>query len=115
LSPANREHLDLIYDSLENRNLLFEVANARPEIFRIPGGTDFLRSRAGATIPSAGSPPQGTQPKPRGVARRRVEAHVETSSGAPAAPAAPAGDEFDEALEYYQRRFNKGPLFGSRR
>lgn len=115
LSPANREHLELVYDALGNQTLLFEIANSRPEIFRVPGGTDFLRQRAGATITPAGSPPQGTQPKPRGAVRRRVEAHVETSSGAPAAPAAPEKDEFDEAMEWYQSRFSKGPLFGSRR
>lgn len=115
LSPANREHLELVYEALGNRNLLFEIANARPEIFQVPGGTDFLRSRAGATIPPAGSPPQGTQPKPRGTARRRVEAHVETSSGAPAPQAAPEKDEFDEAVEWYNARSRKGPLFGSRR
>jgi hypothetical protein len=115
LSPANREHLELVYEALDNRNLLFEIANARPEIFRVPGGTDFLRQRAGATITSAGSPSPGTQPKPRGAVRRRVEAHVETSSGTPASEAAPAKDEFDEAVDWYQKRFQKGPLFGSAR
>jgi hypothetical protein len=117
LSPANREHLELALEAAQNPALKFELAS-NPRALVIPGGADFLRQKAGATMQTASGSPSGAQPKPRGTVRRRVEAHVETSgSGQPSgeAPGTKPKDEFDEAADWYMERFKKGPLFGSAR
>lgn len=117
VSPANPDHLQLIYEASQNPRLLMEVVNSRPELIQVPGGMDYLRERAGATIPSNGAAPAGTpapapQQQQRAV-RRRVETHVETGSGTPGGtPTEPSGDEFDDAVDWFrQRHQGRGPLF----
>lgn len=77
-----------------------------------------IKAARGATIPQnpQGSPATGTRPK--GPARRRLDAHLETGSGgAPmdGAPGESPKDEFDEAWDYWQQAKDKGPLFGGSR
>lgn len=115
-SPA---HLDAVHAASVDDNLLYELALA-PNAINVPGGVERLRGRiSGGTIPAtsgAPSPEQETQPpatqRPR---RRRVEAHVETPGGGVPPPAAPGQpvDEWDEIEAAYQKRYSKGPIFGS--
>lgn len=114
------QHLDAILEASRDDNLLLELTMA-PNAINVPGGMEHLKGRLSAgTIPpttAAPSPEQETRPRstqpPR---RRRVEGHVESPGGGAPAPAAPAtGDEFDEAADFYRKRFNKGPIFGGRR
>lgn len=114
------EHLDAVLEASRDENLLFELTLA-PNAINVPNGISRLKGRLGATIPTtetAPSPEQETQPAPsKGPIRKRVEATVEVPDAGAPVPTAPGsqGDEYDDATRWYEKRYGKGLLFGSKR
>lgn len=116
LDVRSVEHIEIALEAARNPNLKAELMFS-PGAVNVPGGIDVLRNRVGATIAATGGTPQGTRPPAQGVAGRRPSAHVEVGSGGAPVVTAPGKqpDEFDAAMEWYEKEFRKGPLFGSGR
>lgn len=116
LDVRNVEHIEIALEAARNPNLKAELMFS-PGAVNVPGGIDVLRNRVGATIAATGGTPQGTRPPAQGVAGRRPSAHVEVGSGGAPVVTAPGKqpDEFDDAMQWYEKEFRKGPLFGSGR
>lgn len=116
LDVRSVDHIEIALEAARNPNLKAELMFS-PGAVNVPNGIDVLRQRSGATIAATGGTPQGTRPPAQGVAGRRPSAHVEVGSGGAPVVTAPGKqpDEFTEAMDWYEKEYRKGPLFGSGR
>lgn len=116
LDVRSTDHIEIALEAARNPNLKAELMFS-PGAVNVPNGIDVLRQRSGATIAATGGTPQGTRPPAQGVAGRRPSAHVEVGSGGAPVVTAPGKqpDEFTEAMDWYEKEYRKGPLFGSGR